>query len=456
MIRSPLDQAPSTLARHAKETLHIGLPLAGAQLAQMAMGVTDTIYLGRLGPEALAAGGLGTSLEITVLVTLQGVAGVVGVFIAQARGADRETDIPALFWSACVLALVLSLPAFALLSATENLLLALGEPAPLARDAGIFLDTLRWCVPGAMLGLGLMRAVLPAIGSGWLILPVTLAATLLNGLAGYALTFGHWGLPALGIRGPATATVIVSTLGAAALIALAYTPRRRHLVRWARPRLALVRANLRLGLPIGALLAVETGLFVAVALLIGRLGPVALAAQQVAISVVSIAFMVPLGIAQAANIRVGHFVGASDRAGARAGGLVAIALGAGVEFCCALLNWCAPESLAGLYLGRDQGGARHLAASLLQIAAVFQVADGVQCVAAGSLRGLGDTRVPFLLAAIGYWAIGFPAAWLLTIAAGASGAWSGLAAGLLVTATLLTARFARRTSSDRAIDRLRV
>lgn len=205
---------------------------------------------------------------------------------------------------------------------------------------------------------------------------------------------------------------------------------------------------LRLGLPIGAIYAVETGLFVAVALLIGRLGPVALAAQQVAISVISIAFMVPMGIAQAANIRVGHRVGGADRAGARAAGLIAIGLGAGVEFVCALVSWWAPESLAGLFLGRDQGGARQLAASLLQIAAVFQVADGVQCVAAGALRGLGDTRVPFLLAATGYWAIGFPATWGLAVAAGwgAAGAWWGLAVGLTVTASLLTGRFAGRTA----------
>lgn len=451
---------PSPLIHHATQTLRLGLPLVAAQLAQMAMGVTDTIYLGRLGPEALAAGGLGNSLHLTVLITLQGVAGAVSVFIAQARGAGRPADVPGLFWSAAAIALALSVPAFALLSVAEPLLLAAGEPPPLAHDASRFLDTVRWGVPGEMLGFGLMRAVLPAIGAGWLILPITLAATVCNAIVGYALAFGHGGLPAIGLRGPAVATALVGTLAATALLAVAFTPSRRRWVRWARPRLGPARAIVRVGLPIGATLAVEAGLFVAVALLIGRLGPVELAAQQVSISVISVAFMAPLGLAQAANIRVGHRVGAADREGARAAGLIAIGLGAVAECLCALANWWAPERLARLYLepgtAADTVGAVALTVSLLRIAAVFQVADGVQCVAAGALRGIGDTRVPFLLAALGYWGIGFPAAWGLTVVAGmgAVGAWWGLAAGLSVTATLLTMRFARRTARGRVVDRV--
>jgi MATE family multidrug resistance protein len=223
--------------------------------------------------------------------------------------------------------------------------------------------------------------------------------------------------------------------------------RRRALVRWSRPRLATMIAMLRLGLPIGGSSAVESGLFFAVALLIGLLGPAALAAQQVSLNTVSIAFMIPLGLSQAANVRVAHRVGAGDHGGARTAGLVAIALGALSELVFASLSLLAPHQIVSLYLDPADTEAFRIAVGLLGVAAMFQVADGIQCVASGALRGLGDTSVPFALAAIGYWGIGFPAAWLLTFQAslGASGAWLGLAAGLTVTAALLTSRFVHRS-----------
>ena len=175
-----------------------------------------------------------------------------------------------------------------------------------------------------------------------------------------------------------------------------------------------------------------------------------LAAQQVALNIVSISFMVPLAIAQAANVRVGHRVGAGDASGARRAGLVAIGLGATFEGVAALLLLAAPHVAIGLYLDPTLPGNAEtfaIAINLIQVAVVFQVADGVQAVASGALRGLGDTRVPFLLATAGYWGIGFPTAWLLTMRAGwgAAGAWWGLAASLMVVAILLTCRFLRRT-----------
>lgn len=439
---------PSNLSRHLTETFAIGLPLAAAQLAQMAMGVTDTVLLGGIGPEALAAGGLGMSLEFSVLVVMQGVVAAVSVLVAQARGAGRESDIPALYWTGMLLAVLLMVPAFILFSFAEELLLLFGEPPALAHDAGAFVSVLRWCIPGSLLGLGLLRAFLPAIGAGWLILAVTLVATLLNGFSCYGLIHGAWGLPLMGMRGAAMATVIVLTFMAAALLLLTHASKaRRRFVRWSRPRLDVLGTMLRLGVPIGATFAVEAGLFLAVGLLVGLLGPAALAAQQVALTTVGVAFMIPLGLAQAANVRVGHRVGARDAIGARWAGLVAIALGAGFELLFALVSLLAPERVVSLYLSPADGDAFRIAVALLGVAALFQVADGVQCVAAGALRGLGDTRAPFALAAIGYWGIGFPAAWGLTqiAGAGATGAWWGLAAGLCIVAVLLTRRFLKHS-----------
>lgn len=439
------------IARHAIETMRLASPLAIAQLVQMAMGITDTVLLGTLGGNALAAGGLGASLFITVSVVLQGVLTAISVLVSQARGAGQDAQVPGLYWTGLLMVLLLVVPAFALFSTAEPLLLVVGEPPALAHDVGVFVDVLRWATPGALLGMGLMRAFLPAINQGGMILGVSLASAGANGLLCYGLVHGVWGLPALGLRGPALATVLSLSAGAVALLLLLHgRPALRRFVAWRRPRLDLLGVMLRLGVPVSATFAVEAGLFLAIGLLIGRLGSVPLAAQQVALNIVSVAFMVPLAIAQAANVRVGHRVGAGDAPGARRAGLVAIGLGAAFEVAAALLLLVAPHTIIGLYLDPALPGNAEtfaIAVGLVNVAIVFQVADGVQSVASGALRGLGDTRVPFLLATVGYWGVGFPAAWFLTIRAGwgAAGAWWGLAASLIVVAALLTRRFLQRS-----------
>ena len=440
-----------SLAHHAAETMRLASPLAIAQLAQMAMGITDTVMLGSLGGDALAAGGLGESLFITVCVVLQGVMTALAVLVSQARGAGRDGQVPVLYCTGMLLALLLVVPGFALFSVAEPLLLAVGEPAALAHDAGRFVGVLRWATPGALLEMGVMRAFLPAIDRGGLVLWVSLASATGNGALCYGFVHGAWGLPALGLRGPALATVLSLTVGALALLGLLHgRPGLRRFVAWRCPRLRLLGAMLRLGLPVSATFAVETGLFLAITLLVGQLGPVALAAQQVALNILSVAFMVPLAIAQAANVRVGHCVGAGDRPSARRAGLVAIGLGAAFEVAAVLLLLAAPRAVVGVYLDPTSPGSAEafaIATALLNVVVVFQVADGVQCVAGGALRGMGDTRVPFILAASAYWGVGFPAAWFLTLRAGwgVQGAWWGLAVGLIAVATLLTGRFLRRT-----------
>ena len=359
--------------------------------------------------------------------------------------------MPAAYWAGLGLALLLSIPAFLLFSLAEPLLLLAGQPAALARDAGSFMGVLRWAAPGAMVAIGLMRSFMPAIGQGAALLWAAVAAIPLNGTLCWGLIHGAWSLPALGMRGSAMATVVVETGMALALLAWLHgRPGLRRFVAWRRPAGALLRRMLVLGLPVTGTFAVETGLFLAIGLLVGRLGAAPLAAHQIALSIVSVSFMVPLALSQAANVRVGNRVGAGDLAGARRAGLVAIGLAGAAEAVAAILLLSAPGGLAALYMdpavpaNRD---AYATATGLLAIAAAFQVGDGVQSAAAGALRGLGDTRVPFLLAAAGYWGVGFPAAWWLTAraGAGAAGAWWGLAGGLVLVAVLLTGRFLRRS-----------
>ena len=440
-----------TRLRHAAETLRLAGPLAVAQLAQMAMGLTDTVMLGALGGDALAAGGLGMMLYISVTILLQGMLTSVSIVVAQARGAGDDGAVAPAYWAGLGMSLLLSVPAWAVFSLSGPLLRAVGQPAELVRDTAAYMDVLRWATPGTMVGIGLMRAYLPAIGQGAVLLWVALAAAVANGVLCWGLIHGAWGLPAMGMAGSAMATVLVMTGMAAVLLAWLHgRPALRRFAAWRRPEPALLRRMAGLGLPVTGTFAVETGLFLAISLLIGQLGAAPLAAHQIALSIASVSFMIPLAIGQAANVRVGNRVGAGDAAGARRAGLVAIGLGAAAEAAAVAVLLLAPGTLAGLYIDPAlpaNAEALATAMTLIGIAAAFQVADGMQAVAAGALRGLGDTRVPFGLAAAGYWGLGFPLAWWLTgpMGAGPAGAWWGLAASLLVVAAALTLRFLQRS-----------
>lgn len=436
-----------TRRAHAAALLRLAAPLAIAQLSQTAMGVTDTVMLGTLGGDALAAGGLGTGVFLTTSIILQGVLTAVSVLVAYARGAGDTVRVPELYRTGLLLALLLSVPAFAWLSCAESLLLAVGEPPELARATGAYLDVLRWGLPGGLVGVGLMRAFLPAIGQGRQLLWVALVAALVNAALNYGLIYGALGLPELGYLGSAAATAITLWLMAAALLALLHLdPRLRRHVAPGWPRWATLTEMLRLGLPVSATFAVETCLFLTTGLLMGLVGAAALAAHQIALTVASMAFMVPLAIAQAANVRVGGHMGAGQPADARRAGFMAILLGGGFMAAAACVLLAAPGPIARLFVSPDAPATREtyaVAVVLLGIAAAFAVVDGVQVIAIGALRGLKDTRAPFLIAALGYWAVGFPAAYAAAfwLGWGAAGLWWGLALGLGVVAAAMTWRF---------------
>ncbi len=405
------------------------------------MGTTDTVFLGGLGADALAAGGLGTTLFITVLVVLQGVLSGVSVRMAGAIGAGHDAAMPGLYWAGMALAGALCVPAFMLFSVVEPLLVFLHEPPALARNSGAFLGVLRWGLPGGLIGMGLMRAVLPALGVGSLLLWVALPGAVLNAGIAWVLIYGVGGWPGYGLTGAAAATAIEMTGAGLVLLALLHGGAARGSVRWQRPAWGTVRGILAIGVPTAGIAAVESGLFLAIGLLVATLGPAALAGQQVAMNVVTLSFMVPLAIAQAAHVRVAGLLGAGDAWGARRAGWVAVGLGTVTEAVPALLVAAVPGTVVGWYLGPNSGAAAGVAAGLLSVA-VFPIVDGIQCTAAGALRGYGDTRTPFLIAATGYWGVGFPLAWTLSHAGwGALGAWLGLATGLGVVAAGLCWRY---------------
>jgi MATE family multidrug resistance protein len=265
--------------------------------------------------------------------------------------------------------------------------------------------------------------------------------------------FGHFGLPAMGVAGAGVATSMTHIFTCVGLLAYVVWQRdfRRYgiLVRVWKPDWARFATVLRLGLPIGITVIAEVGMFAAAAFLMGVLGTRELAAHAIALQCISVAFMVPLGISQAALVRTGLAVGAGDRSGIGRAGWVALALGAGFAALAAFLFWVMPWSLVGLFLDLDvpdNHAVGEMAVTLLAIAALFQVVDGAQVIGAGALRGLRDTRVPMVIAAVGYWGIGFTASvvFAFPLGMGGVGVWLGMALGLAVVAVLLLHRFHAR------------
>jgi multidrug resistance protein, MATE family len=437
-----------------RATVALALPLIGTQLAQISTMTTDVVLLGRHNAEALAAGALGANVIYVLITFTFGIVMAVSPMIAQAVGRrlhavrDVRRSVRQGFWAM----VAVGIPCMVVIWHTEAILLAFGqEPANAASAAGYARAMLWGFLPA--IGFMLLRFFVSALERPRAALVVMVLAVLLNALLAWALIFGRLGLPALGVVGAGIATSIANTFSFAALLAFVLVDHRFRrfyiLGRLWRSDWRRFLEIFRVGLPIGLILVLEVALFAGAVQLMGLLGTPEIAAHQIALQCAAVAFMVPLGIGQAATVRVGLAAGARDAAGVARAGWVALALGASFMVCTALLMWTMPHALVGLFVAVDApGNARvvELAVAFLGLAALFQVFDGVQAIAIGALRGLKDTRVPAILAAVGYWLVGFPVGILLAFKAGWGGVgiWWGLAIGLAVVALLMLARFARR------------
>jgi MATE family multidrug resistance protein len=442
-------------AAEMRATLRLAAPIAGAQLAQIGMGITDTVMLGGLGRDALAAGGLGAMMFFTLTMILQGLMSAAAILIAHARGARNEAQIAPVLRAGYLVATCIAVPLMFLLSQAEHFLRAVGEPDALAAVVTPYEHVLLLGTLPAM-WMAVQRAYLSAMGRPHLILGVAVPALFVNAFLNYGLMHGAFGLPNLGYVGSAAASATTLWLQmTATAIGIALTPGLKHIRLWGPVEGHLVLELLHLGWPIAVTVGVETLLFGSAGLLTGILGTTALAAHQIALNTAALMFMVPLGIGQAANVRVGYHTGAGAPKEAQRAGFAALSLGVLFSFASALAMVVWPRDIALLF-GLDAANQNDaevvaLAARLLLIAAAFQLADGLQAIASGALRGLKDTRLPMILAAIGYWVVGFPIAWALGLhfGYGAQGVWVGLALSLATAALLLVARF--WTLSTRAI-----
>ncbi len=434
----------------ARALLRLALPLMITQLAQMAVMTTDVIMLGRLSETALAAAALGNTVFFFAWLIGVGPASAVAPMIAHKLGAnpgDRAGVRHAVrmgLWSV----LLLSLPLVAFLLFTRQILLALGQEPALAAGAGQFVTALCLGLP-ASLGYQVLRNFAAALNRATAPLIVMAGAIIFNGLGDYALIFGHFGAPKLGVVGSGlSSTLSYSFTFLAMLAVIRLTPslrKYRILRRFWRPVWHELSEALRLGMPIGLTMLFEAMLFNSATLIIGTFGTVSVAAHQIAINVTSISFMVPLGVAMAATVRVGLAAGRGDEAAVRRVGFSAMAIGACFMACTAAAFWLFAPQIAELYLAPTAAneGAIRLAATFLHVAAIFQLADGQQVIMALSLRGLKDARMPMWIAGTSYWLAGFPMCLWLAFGVGLKGLgiWIGLAFGLGIAAVLLTTRF---------------
>ncbi len=445
---------PSTDRAELSALVRLAGPLVGANLLQMAVSAVDVIFVARLGTVDLAAATLGVFLFNLSMYALIGLTSAAAPLIAAELGrrkhAVREVrrSVRMALWVGAAGAL----PVLLILAHGETLLLLAGQDPEVSRRAGHFLDIILVAIiPGT--AAGIMRTSAAALGRpGWAFV-VTGLALAVSLLANWMLVFGNLGAPALGLEGSALASVISLTAMALAYAAIFRFDRRlkryRLFGRWWVTEWSRFREIIRLGVPIMLTWVFEGALFGGAAVLMGLIGVTEVAAHAVALNIAAIAFQVPFGIAQASTIRVGMAYGARDHQWIARAGRVALILGIGFMGLTAAAMWLAPRLFVSAYVDVDapqNAVVVGLAVQYLALAAMFQLVDGAQAVAAGVLRGLQDTRVPMLIALFGYWVIGFGTSILLGFQAGWAGVgiWTGLAVGLLAVSILLLWRWQAR------------
>ena len=447
--------APTAAALWRREivaTLRLAGPLVLAQLGMIAINTTDILMMGWLGPEELAGGALGMNIYVPVFLFGLGIASVVAPMVSQALGGRDFRGVRRTVRQGFWLTLLFGAAFTAVIWNGRHLLVATGQDPALAALSEDYLQAVCWgLVPN--LWFVVLRCFVTAHVRTRAVLVVTFAGMVLNAIGNYGLMFGNFGLPRWELTGAGVTSATVSALMFLALLGHVQWDRqfRRYhiLARFWRADWPRFVELVRLGVPIGLTIVAESGLFSAAALIMGLISTEALAAHAIAVQCVAVVFMVPLGIGQAAVVRVGLAAGAHDGEGVRRAGWSALASGTLFMACSALVFWFAGDFLVGLFLDPtvpENAPVIDLAVAFLAVAALFQLVDGGQVVGVHVLRGLKDTAVPMWLALAGYWLVGFVASLVFAfpLGLGGLGVWYGLALGLGFVAIAVNWRFHRR------------
>lgn len=434
---------------HLIATLSLGLPLVGSHLARMAIGISDTVMVGWYGVEALAALVLATSWQFILMMLGAGYGiGVMGL-LAAAHARDDTTEIRRATRMALWLSAIHSILILPFLWYSQPILLALGQTPEVAQLSQDYLRIAGFGV-GAALWAMVLNSYLASMERTQVVLWLTVIGIPMNIFLNWVFIFGNLGAPELGVKGAAIASVTTQVITLAAILAYAlWLPQTRPIAlmrRFWRPDWPAFRAIFWLGLPVGLTLVAEIGMFVGTNIMMGWFGTRELAAHGIALQLASITFMFHLGMSNAGTIRAGQARGLGDAVMLRDAAATVITVSVAFGVLTSLWFMLAPGPLVALYLDPSNPEAPSilaLATGLMFWAALFQLVDALQVQGLGLLRGVQDTRVPMVLAAISYWVIGLPAAYLLAfkVGMGPAGLWAGLLVGLSVAAVLMLRRF---------------
>lgn len=427
-----------------KSLMPIALPAVMAQLAQMAMGVIDTLMAGHYHKDALAAIAIGTSLLHPIIVFFMGLFLAFNPIVAHLKGENSLLKIGATFRLSFIFALAMTPLAVIALLNIQFILMYLGIEAHIATLATSYLHATIWGMPGLLLFLAL-RFCNEGLFSTPAILTATLVSIPFNIALNYWFMYGGFGVPEMGSVGLGYATGLVWTIMCIGLLIYTWlTPKYKNLEIFKHKTLPTrqeINEVFKLGFPMAITLSFEVTMFAAVSLMIARYPVEVIGAHQIALNIASLAFMVPLGISQAITARVGYFSGKKDPQNTRLAAYTGIGTAAGMSAFSASAMIIIPSILVGFYTNDDQ--VMQIAIGLLFYAAVFQFSDSLQVSTAGALRGIKDTKIPMIITAISYWLVGFPVGYYLAeeMSYGANGYWIGLIVGLSTAAGLLAHRW---------------
>jgi multidrug resistance protein, MATE family len=453
---APSQAVAGSWLSHIRATLSLGVPLIGAQLAQLGIHTTDVVIVGQLGAVPLAAMVIAGQFFFTVFIFGSGFSMAVIPMVAQAYGRGDVVSVRRSIRMGMWVAILYTLLTAPLFYNAEAILLSLGQKPEVAALAAGYVRIIQFGLLPALL-FAVLRALVSATGRARIVLWVTLGILVLNAILAYTLVLGHFGFPALGMTGAAIVAVIVQWVSFLAMVAYLQTreetKRYELFVRFWRPDWQAFREVLHLGLPISVTLLAEVSLFTGASLLMGRIGTIELAAHGIALQLASIAFMIPLGLSQAATVRVGVAHGRGNYAELVRASITVMSIAAVLSLSGGILFMVVPHLLASAFLNEqtpDAAAVLAYAGPLVGIAGIFQLVDGVQAIASGLLRGLKDARVPMIMALVSYWPIGFLLAWLLAfpLGVGGIGIWLGFVMGLASAAVMLCFRFYLRVRHE--------
>ncbi|MBE9067222.1 MATE family efflux transporter [Leptolyngbya cf. ectocarpi LEGE 11479] len=437
-----------SLRTEVREFVKLAIPLISAQVAQSATGFADTIMMGRMGADVLAAGGLAAIIYMVIMTATSGVVMGVSPLVAAAFGAGQKSQIEQVARQGLWLAVLIAIPAMVMTGNLDEWMLRAGQSPSVVALTDTYLKIILWSfLP--MTGFTALRSTVSALSQAKPIMVIIMVGTVFNIVGNYLLGFGKWGLPPMGLAGLALATMLTwwGMFTALALYVLLHPTLQDYRIFQTlhRPRLRTLKQLIWVGVPIGIFSALESGFFLTIMLWMGRLGTATLAAHQVILQTIVVVFMIPLGISFATTVRVGQWFGRRDWVGMQQATWVSMGLTTVSMMGVSLAFLLFPKQIVGIYLdvnSPENAEIVALAIPLLTIAAITMVLDGLQKAVYGALQGLQDTQVPMVLNVLGFWGVGLSVSYALgfQLDMGSRGLWIGQSVAIATVAILFSGR----------------